>query len=148
MTRVESMSMSGRAGLETGVCPRCGKPFREIEVMKVGGREYVYAYHGYAKSPRTGKWTKRRCYLGPVEEYELVTKLHKDFEGLILLGLAYPDGSRLVVRHRALQYIRELARHIRHSAWQLKNSIDRAELEETIRELEATVSELKRLLQA
>jgi hypothetical protein len=84
--------------------------------------------------------------LGPVEEYELVTKLHRDFEGLKLLGLAYPSGSKLVLRPRALAYLKQLLSYVRENAQQHKDSIDRTELEEVVKELEATLAGLKKVL--
>jgi hypothetical protein len=49
----------GAVGSASRVCPRCGKPYRTIERKVLGGRAYLYAYHGKAR----GK--TQLCYLGP-----------------------------------------------------------------------------------
>jgi 23S rRNA pseudoU1915 N3-methylase RlmH len=146
MTRVETMSKSGRAGLS--VCPRCGGrygPVKGIEVMRVGNREYVYVFHGYEKRDN-GKWVKIRCYLGPVSEYKRVTELHRDFEKLTLLGLVEVkeegEAKKASLRPRALVYIKQLLSYIRENAKQL----EKPELEEVVRELEAALAELKKLV--
>jgi hypothetical protein len=43
------------------VCPRCGAPYRTVEIKRVGDRYYIYAYHG-----TKGK-VPQLCSLGPVE---------------------------------------------------------------------------------
>jgi hypothetical protein len=53
-------------------CPRCGEQ-GYTETHSVAGRRYLYIVHG------TGK-KRRKCYIGPVEEY-----VHADM--LLTLGL-------------------------------------------------------------
>jgi hypothetical protein len=131
-----------RAGLET--CPRCKNekgPVKGIEVYN----GYVYVFHGYEKVD--GKWRKVRCYLGPVSEYKYVTRLHRDFEKLTLLGLAeveldLGEVKKASLRPRAVAYLKQLLKYIRENAQQLS----KAELEEVVRELEAALAELKKLV--
>ena len=55
-------------------CPRCGQPYSYVEEIDIGGRSYLYAVH-YIKD-ESGKRRKKRCYLGPKEGYEYVSKTH------------------------------------------------------------------------
>jgi len=59
---------------ERKICPRCGNSFSYIEEVDRGGRSYLYAVH-YVKD-ESGKRKKRRCYLGPKDGYEYVSKTH------------------------------------------------------------------------
>ena len=77
-----------------GVCPRCGRPISWIEYIRKNGREYVIAVH-YSGTyiDESGKRKKKidKCYLGPKEEYEYVSRTH---EGLVLKG--YNDSNRFI----------------------------------------------------
>ena len=65
------------------VCPKCGKPYSYIEEIDIGGRTYLYAVH-YVKD-ENGKRKKKRCYLGPKEGYEYVSKTHDlEFYGMTI----------------------------------------------------------------
>jgi hypothetical protein len=76
--------------LASRVCPKCGEPFRTVEVRAVGGRLYVYAYHG-----KVGGRAKL-CYLGPL--WERPTALNSLFASLGWLK----DGELLWLADRAL----------------------------------------------
>jgi hypothetical protein len=69
-------------------CPRCGLSVSWFERHKRGNREYVYAVHvlGYSNKKRL----VRKCYLGPVDSYEYVSKMHFK-EGLEFFGYTNPD---------------------------------------------------------
>jgi hypothetical protein len=56
------------------VCPKCGETYSYIEEIDIGGRSYLYAVH-YVKD-ESGKRRKKRCYLGPKDGYEYVSKTH------------------------------------------------------------------------
>ena len=85
------------------MCPRCGLPVKRILVREIRGRRYVYAVH-YIE--REGKKVKKQCYLGPVDHYKYVTKLHEDV-GLLLVGAWKTD--------RVIDYLEELLNIIRYS---------------------------------
>ena len=65
--------MSREALLRKGICPRCGKPFRWIYQEKIYGRIYLYAVHEEVEGD---KKKRRKCYLGPADSYEYVSKTH------------------------------------------------------------------------
>jgi len=78
------MVRARRAGEK--ICPRCGMPYSYLDIDKRASNTYVYAIHYYYEG---GKRKKRKCYLGPLESYIYVTKLHTDIvnpEGLVLEG--------------------------------------------------------------
>lgn len=54
----------------TNICPRCGNPGTRY-LRKEGERVYVYYSH---YDPATRK--RRKCYIGPLQEYEYVGKQH------------------------------------------------------------------------
>ena len=86
------------------VCPRCGLPYSYIERRVVGGRVYLYAVH--VSKVREGGRSKRKvrkCYLGPEDSYEYVSKLHER-EGIVLRGLAD--------RQRIIKYLDAIIRYI------------------------------------
>jgi len=86
------------------ICPRCGEPISWFERRAVGNRIYVYAVH--VTTVREGGRVKRKvrkCYLGPEDSYEYVSKLHKK-EGLVLKGL--------VSSKRAIDYLDALIRYL------------------------------------
>ncbi len=70
------------------VCPRCGAFVSWFETHRRGDREYVYAVHylGYSK----GRKAVRKCYLGPAESYDYVSRLHYRI-GLELYGFTNPN---------------------------------------------------------
>jgi hypothetical protein len=76
------------------VCPKCGEPYSYIEEIDIGGRTYLYAVH-YVKD-ESGKRKKKRCYLGPKEGYEYVSKTHD----IIFYGLDRED--------RYIKYLEEI----------------------------------------
>ena len=65
--------MSREALLRKGICPRCGKPYRWIYQEKIYGRIYLYAVHEEVEG---NKKKRRKCYLGPADSYEYVSKTH------------------------------------------------------------------------
>jgi len=72
--------MSREALLRKGICPRCGKPFRWIYQEAIYGRTYLYAVH---EEIVEGKKKRRKCYLGPADSYEYVSKTHDlEFYGM------------------------------------------------------------------
>jgi len=79
---------------ERKICPRCGNPFSYIEEVDRGGRLYLYAVH-YVKD-ESGRRKKRRCYLGPKDGYEYVSKTHD----IIFYGLDRED--------RYIRYLEEI----------------------------------------
>jgi hypothetical protein len=79
---------------ERKICPRCGNPFSYIEEVDRGGRLYLYAVH-YVKD-ESGKRKKKRCYLGPKDGYEYVSKTHD----IIFYGLDRED--------RYIKYLEEI----------------------------------------
>ena len=85
------------------VCPRCGLPIKRMVVREIGRRKYVYAVHYVEEG---GKKKKKQCYLGPLDRYVYVTKLHEDV-GLELKGAWQPG--------RVLDYLEELLNIIRYS---------------------------------
>ena len=88
---------------EREVCPRCGAPVSWFERHSRSGRTYLYAVHYLGRE--RGKKRVRKCYLGPVDDYEYVSRLHFP-EGLRLRGLSDPD--------RALAYLDALINYIRN----------------------------------
>jgi len=73
--------MSREALLRKGICPRCGKPFRWIYSETIHGRTYLYAVHEYVDE--NGRKKRRKCYLGPSDSYEYVSKTHDlEFYGM------------------------------------------------------------------
>jgi len=68
------LSQISQISSEKKVCPKCGQPYSYVEEIDIGGRSYLYAVH-YVKD-ENGKRKKRRCYLGPKEGYEYVSKTH------------------------------------------------------------------------
>jgi len=65
--------MSREVLLRKGICPRCEKPFRWIYQEKIAGRIYLYAVH---EEIENNKKKRRKCYLGPADSYEYVSKTH------------------------------------------------------------------------
>lgn len=86
---------------ERGTCPRCGSPISWIERHARGGRAYLVAAHYLGVEG--GKKRVRKCYLGPQNPYEYVTRLHER-EGLVLRGLTDAD--------RVLAYLDALASYV------------------------------------
>jgi len=85
------------------LCPRCGGRISWIERHKHGGRVYLVAVHYLGYDKETGRKNVRKCYLGPEDAYEYVSKIHER-EGLELKGLA--DSGR------ALEYLDVLINYI------------------------------------
>ena len=74
------MSLS-QISSEKKICPKCGQPYSYVEEIDIGGRSYLYTVH-YIKD-ESGKRRKKRCYLGPKDGYEYVSKTHEiTFYGL------------------------------------------------------------------
>lgn len=80
------------------ICPRCGRPIDYYSVEPRGSRKYVYAVHYiYVGKKRKTK----KCYLGPADSYEYVSRTHADV-GLVLHGAQD--------KHRTIEYLQALAR--------------------------------------
>jgi len=109
--------------IEIRICPRCGLPYSYIERRSVGGRVYLYAVHIYkAKEGGKVKRRVRKCYLGPEDSYEYVSKLHER-EGIVLRGLAD--------RERVIKYLDDIIRYIEtngneETLRKIKNRLERA----------------------
>jgi len=86
------------------ICPRCGKSVDWIERRKVGDRVYVYAVH-VTRTKKGGRVKRkiRKCYLGPADKYEYVSRLHSK-EGLEFRGL--------LDRNRAIAYLDALIKYL------------------------------------
>ena len=88
------------------ICPRCGKRFNYINVVRRGDHEYKYCVHvqGYVTDPLTGKRKRKvkKCYVGATE-YEYVSKLH-ELEGLTFRG-ALEDGRLGKYLRDVLEYV-------------------------------------------
>jgi len=65
--------MSREALIKKRICPRCGQPFRWIYSETIYGRTYLYAVHEEVEG---NKKKRRKCYLGPADSYEYVSKTH------------------------------------------------------------------------
>jgi hypothetical protein len=65
--------MSREELLKRKICPRCGQPFRWIYSETIHGRTYLYAVHEVVEE---GKKKRKKCYLGPADSYEYVSKTH------------------------------------------------------------------------
>jgi hypothetical protein len=78
------------------ICPRCGESYSYIEKISIGERSYLYAVHYYVDE--NGRRRKRRCYLGPVDGYEYVSKTHD----ITFYGLDRQD--------RYIRYLEEILR--------------------------------------
>jgi len=52
------------------LCPKCNQ-FGERVVRNVNGRRYIYFRH-YSSETKTNRW----CYIGPLDGYEYVERLH------------------------------------------------------------------------
>jgi len=91
--------------LSRGICPRCGMPYSYLKRKRKGNRVYLYAVHymGYTREGGKVRKKERECYLGPEDQYVVVTALHEK-EGLVLKGLA--DSNR------ALEYLNALINYI------------------------------------
>ena len=121
---------------ESGVhiCPRCGQPYNWLEKRwtSVRGKRrlYLYAVHVEGK----GKNRRRRsCYLGPVDEYEYVTRMHAK-EGLVLKPIHDQD--------KVVEYIKALA----HSLKELPSRSRGKKMEVVIEELKGLHSDLEEVL--
>jgi len=79
---------------ERRICPRCGESYSYVEKISIGERSYLYAVHYYVDE--NGRRRKRRCYLGPVDGYEYVSKTHE----IIFYGLDKQD--------RYIRYLEEI----------------------------------------
>jgi hypothetical protein len=79
---------------ERRICPRCGEPYSYVEKIDIGERSYLYAVHYYVDE--NDRRRKRRCYLGPVDGYEYVSKTHE----IIFYGLDRQD--------RYIRYLEEI----------------------------------------
>jgi hypothetical protein len=79
---------------ERKICPKCGQPYSYIDEEEKGGRVYLYAIH-YYKDP-DGRKRKKKCYLGPKDGYEYVSKTHE----IIFYGLDRQD--------RYIRYLEEI----------------------------------------
>ena len=87
-----------------GECPRCGLPVNWVERKRVGRRSYLYAVH--YMGVEGGRRRIRKCYLGPEDSYEYVSRLHSR-EGLVLRGVWDED--------RILEYLDTIARYLKEN---------------------------------
>ena len=89
------------------ICPRCGERYSWIERHRRGNRVYLVAVHYLGTVYEGGKRKKRvrKCYLGPEDSYEYVTRTHGR-EGLVLRGA--------IDRDRALLYLDILISYLEH----------------------------------
>jgi len=71
------------------ICPRCGSE-GILEIFNVNGRQYLRVVHYYYDVKK--KRRKRLCYIGPVDEYEYVNRLHL----LGVTNLKDSDPSKIV----------------------------------------------------
>ena len=83
-------------------CPRCGLPIKRILVREISGRKYVYAVHYVEEG---GKKKKKQCYLGPVDHYKYVTRLHED------IGVEFKGAWKI---DRVLDYLEEILYALRY----------------------------------
>ena len=93
--------MNVRKMLERGLCPRCGQRYSYLERRHIGTNEYIYTVHEWREN---GKRMRKRCYLGPSEDYIYVSEMHKE-EGLVFRGL--------MTHQRAFEYLNALIEHFR-----------------------------------
>jgi len=86
-------------GADLGLCPRCGRPIDWVEHNRCGGRVYVYAVHEtvVVEGGRRKRFRKK-CYLGPVEDYVQVSRTH-----------SFSLLSSFSAVHRELSYLQHLA---------------------------------------
>ena len=100
---------------EKAICPRCGRPISYFEKHKRGDRTYIIAVHylGYSKDSK-GRIKKRvkKCYLGPEEAYEYVTRTHAK-EGLVLRGL--------IDRDRVLSYLDSIIDYLERNPQEIES---------------------------
>ena len=133
------------------LCPKCGNRYHSIWISERGNRTYVYAIHG-----------RRKCYLGPLDEYVYVTRLHER-EGLALkgafnarrigewalpiLGVAVLTEEGLSVDEefasRLVAELRSLADQIEREIKEYKEAEKRGELERLEREWKEKHAELE-----
>ena len=116
--------------LPNKICPRCGRRISYLKKRRIRGRTYVYAVH-YLGS-KDGKKITEECYLGPLESYEYVSKLHER-EGLVLKGL--------IDNERVLDYLRSILDYL------VYQDLPKYVLKEAIEMIEECLRELKRKLE-
>jgi len=88
------LMMSLSQASQKKICPRCGQPYRWIYQETIHGRTYLYAVHEYVD--KNGKKKRKKCYLGPTDSYEYISKTH----GLAFYGLDRKD--------RYVRYLEEI----------------------------------------
>jgi hypothetical protein len=77
---------------ETRVCPRCGNPYRTVEVKRIGDKLYLYAYHG-----KRGK-VPQLCSLGPLESPDkALSDIRIKLAALQVVAKNAPVDDRLAV---------------------------------------------------
>ena len=79
-------------------------------------RDSVYAVHIIARGEK-GKRKVKKCYLGPENEYEYVSRLHQD------LGIKF---SGLHDKKRIIKYIQEITHYVENTI------LDEDQLEELL----------------
>jgi len=89
-------------------CPRCGAE-GILEIFNVNNRQYLRVIHYYYDTK--GKRRKKRCYIGPLEDYEHVNRLHelgvtnlKDFNPAKIVMNTVENFIKLVYRNTANSY--------------------------------------------
>jgi len=118
-------------------CPVCGLviDFYERKTFRSrrGSRTYIYAVH-ILRDPLTGKRIRKRCYLGPEDNYVYVSRTHSR-DGLQFYGLVKED--------RVLDYLRTLLQRIRSLDLSDSEKISIARLlEETAKELRSSAKQI------
>ncbi len=124
----QKQNQPNRSEKAVDICPRCGKEVSWYEEHRRGNRKYVYAAH-YIEY-RGGKARVRKCYLGPVDSYRYVSRMHEP-EGLEFYGLLNRD--------RIFEYAMRLLDSLPSAAADL----DPAKLSSLIGRMEKTLEELK-----
>jgi hypothetical protein len=118
------------------ICPRCGGRVSYVSVEHRGERAYYYFVH-YVRDGKRRR--KRKCYIGPVDEYEKVEKFVK----LGLTSILKLDFVRVV--ERAVENFTEAAK--RASTRELPNYIEKTrEMRKAFKRLTERLEELEREL--
>ena len=115
------------------ICPRCGAPYNWLEVHKRESNIYVYAVHVVQRKPKR-KVVKH--YLGPLERYIYVNRLHPR-ENLGLTGMLNED--------RAIQYLEALIEYFNRILSEGKGVADREKIRRVRRLVEELLMEVELL---
>jgi hypothetical protein len=96
----------GRETLEEArACPRCGNPYRTIEVKKIGDRYYIYAYHG-----KKGR-IPQLCSLGPLEPPDkAISDIRIKLAAIQVVAKDAPVDDRVAIASQLTQLAGEIYR--------------------------------------